>query len=190
MISALAPPEALLLLFVLVFSPLAFGTVEPWSHALSQTAALVGLAVALHRRTHGGRLRLYAMPGTLPLLLFLGFLLLQVTPLPPALVRLLSPAAHGRWAAALESAGPLPWLNLSLDPQATLREFFRFSACAAVYLLTVQVLARRDRLRAATTLLPVFAAALSFLAIMQFLITPRTLLFLRESPGGPPSGPL
>ena len=96
-------------------------------------------------------------------------------------MRLLSPAAHARWAAALEPAAVrLPWLPLSLDPLATLREFFRFSACAAVYVLTVQLLARRERLRAVTTVLAVFVAALSFEAIVQFLVAPRRLLFIRD----------
>ena len=179
---AVARPEVLLLFFVLIFSPLAFGTVEPWSHAIAAGAALAALAIALRRRTHAGLLRVYAAPGALPLLLFLGFLLLQVTPLPPAFVRLLSPAAYARWAAALDSAVPLPWLTISLAPLETLQEFFRFSACAAVYFLTVQVLARRERLRAVTVAIPLFAAALAFEAILQFLIAPHRLLFIRPSP--------
>ena len=187
--ASIARPEALLLLFVLIFSPLAFGTVEPWSHAISQCAALAGLAIALHRRTHDGHLRLYAAPGTLPLLLFLAFLLLQVLPLPPALIDILSPSAHARWSAALDSAGPLPWLPLSLDPLATLREFFRFCACAAVYLLTVQLLARRENLHAATVVIPIFAAVLSFEAIVQLLLAPRHLLFIRPAPWQYPFGP-
>ncbi len=189
MSAALARPEVLLLFFVLLFSPLAFGTVEPWSLAIAEGAALSGLAIALHRRTREGRLHLRAVPGTLPLLLFLGFLLMQVTPLPPAIVRFLSPAAHVRWAAALDSAGPLPWLPLSLDPLATLKEFFRFCGCAAVYLLTVQLLARRERLRAVTVGLPIFAAILSFEAILQFLIAPLRLLFVRPAPSPFPFGP-
>jgi O-antigen ligase len=187
--AALARPEVLLLCFVLLFSPLAFGTVEPWSHAIAQSAALAALAIAVQHRTAAGRLRLHVAPGTLPLLLFLGFLLLQVTPLPPALLRVLSPSAHGRWAAALDNAGPLPWLTLSLDPLATVREFIRFCACAAVYFLTVQLLARRERLHAATVALPIFAAVLSFEALVQFLVAPLRLLFLRPAPALFPFGP-
>ena len=187
--ASLARPEVLLLFFVLTFSPLAFGTVKPWSRAIADCAALAGIAIAFHRRTRGKHLRLFAAPGALPLLLFLGYLLAQAIPLPPALVLLLSPAAHGRWAAALGSDGSLPWLPLSLDPLATVREFFRFSACAAVYLLTVQLLARQDRLRAVTNLLAVFVAALSFAAIVQFLSAPRRLLFIRDSPSQYSFGP-
>jgi O-antigen ligase len=104
-------------------------------------------------------------------------------------VRLLSPAAHERWAAALGSAGPLPWLPLSLDPLATVREFFRFCACAAFYVLTVQLLARRERLRAVTTVLAILAAALSFEALLQFLVAPGRLLFIRTSPSQFSFGP-
>lgn len=182
-------PESVLLLFVLVFSPLAFGTVEPWSRAIAEGAALAGLAIALHRRTHGQRLQLHAVPGMPPLLLFLGFLLLQCVPLPPALLYLLSPAAHARWDAALGSAGPLPWLTISLDPLATLREFIRFLAQAAFYVLTVQLLARRERLRAVTTALAIFSASLAFEAILQAFIAPGRLLFMRTSPSPVSFGP-
>ncbi len=185
----MARPEALLLLFVLVFAPLAFGAVEPWSQAVAGGAALAGFAIALRRRTHGSRLRLQALPGALPLLLFLGALLLQLLPLPPALLRALSPAAHARWAAALGDAVPLPWVPLSLDPLATLRELVRFAACAALYALTVQLLARRERLRAVTTALAVFGAALAFEAILQHLVGQRRLLFVRPAPAGHPFGP-
>ncbi len=185
----MARPEALLFLFVLFFSPLAFGTVEPWSRAIVESTALSGLAIALRRRTHDGRLRLHAVPGALPLLLFLGFVLLQCVPLPAALLRAISPAAHARWAAALGNTDPLPWLSLSLDPLATARELIRFSSCAALYALTVQLLARRERLRATTTALAIFAAVLAFEAILQFLTAPRLLLFVRASPAGVPFGP-
>lgn len=178
-----------LLLFVLFFAPLAFGAVEPWSRAVAECAALAGLALALRRRTAGGALRLRRMPGTLPLLLFLGLIALQLAPLPPALLRALSPAAHARWAAALGGDGPLPWLPLSLDPLATLRELVRLGACAALYALTVQLLARRERLRAVTTALAAFAGALAFAAILQRVVSPRLLLFVREAPSPHPFGP-
>jgi len=189
MTTSMGRPEALLLLFVLLFSPLAFGTVEPWSRAIAEGAALAGLALALRRRTHDGRLRLHTVPGTRPLLLFLGFVLLQCLPLPPWLLHVISPAAYGRWAAALGSAGPLPWLPLSLDPLDTLREFFRFCSCAALYALTVLLFARRERLRVVTTALAVFAAVLSFAAILQFLVVPGRLLFVRTSPSQYSFGP-
>lgn len=189
MSAPLQRPEFLLLGFVLVFAPFAFGTVEPWSLAVVDVAALLALAIALRRRAGAGRVRAAAAPGALPLLLFLGLLLLQLLPLPPPLLRLLSPAAHARWAAALGTAGPLPWLTLTLDPLATLREFCRFSACGAVYLLTVQLLARRERLRALTVALALFAGALAFEAIVQSVLAPTRLLFVRNAPGRYPFGP-
>jgi O-antigen ligase/tetratricopeptide (TPR) repeat protein len=188
MAAAAARPEWLLLLFVLLFAPLAFGAVEPWSRAIASCAALAGLAIALRRRARGGALHLHETPGALPLSLLLGLFALQAAPLPPALVRALSPAAHARWAAAL-GEGALPWLPLSLDPLATLLELARFAGCAAVYLLAVQLLARRERLRALTTALAVFAAALAFAAILQRSVSPRLLLFFRETAAPHPFGP-
>lgn len=182
-------PEFLLLLGALAFAPLAFAAVEPWSRAVAETAVLAALAIALGRRAGGGSVWLREVPGALPLALLLGFLLLQLLPLPPLLVRLLSPRAHAIWLESLGIAGPLPWIPLSLDPLASLGELLRLCAAAAVYLLTVLVLTRRERLRATATALAAFAAVLAFLALLQALLAPNRLLFLRAAPPSHPFGP-
>jgi hypothetical protein len=115
-------PESLLLLFALLFAPLAFGAVEPWSRAIAESAALAGLVAALARRTQRGAVRLHAAPGTLPLLLLIGWAALQCVPLPPALVGFVSPGARSLWERTLGAAGSLPWVPLSVDPGATARE--------------------------------------------------------------------
>jgi O-antigen ligase len=183
-------PDFLLLLALLAFAPLAFGTVEPWSLAVLESGAFAALAVAARRRTFDGALRLPAVPGALPLLGFLALLLLQAVPLPPGLVRALSPAAHAAWTATLGSAGPLPWVTLSLAPVETARELLRFAAYAAVYVLGVHLLSRRERLQAAGTFLAVFAALLGFLALVQSAAAPTRLLLLRPAPpDATPFGP-
>ncbi|HWR96857.1 MAG TPA: O-antigen ligase family protein, partial [Candidatus Methanoperedens sp.] len=60
---------------------------------------------------------------------------------------------------------------------------------AAVYFLAVLLLARQERLRAISATLAVFAAALAFTAILQRLVSPQLLLFVREAPSPHPFGP-
>jgi O-antigen ligase/Flp pilus assembly protein TadD len=183
-------PEFLLLLFVPLFSTLAFGAVEPWSIGVAEVAACVALALALHRRAGGGVLRVLAAPGALPLLLLPALALAQLAPLPPALLALVSPGSLATWQRTLGAAGPLPWVPVSIDPASTLRELVRLGALAALYLAAVELLARRERLRALGAVVAVFAAALALEALLQHLAAPRRLLLVRLAPpDATPFGP-
>jgi O-antigen ligase/Flp pilus assembly protein TadD len=182
-------PEVVLCLSILLLAPLAFGAVEPWSLAVMETGCLFALALALRRRTHGGTLRLDRPPGLLPLGLFLAFVAAQLAPLPPAVVGLVAPRTLALYQETLGAAGPLPWIPLSLDPLATLGQLLRFGAYAACYVLAVQILSRWQRLRPVVWTLVAFAALLSFLALLQSIVAPTRLLFLRTPAEGHPFGP-
>lgn len=81
-------------------------------------------------------------PGLiLPVALLAGLILLQITPLPPALLRLLSPAAARAWAS--EPAG-----FLSLDPHATRAAAVQLLTTLTVFFLLLRVVetwARAER---------------------------------------------
>jgi len=81
-----------LFFFLFIFTPLAFGTTEPWSYAIMEIlCALACCFFFIHIFKHKDPL--YAVPGITPLLLFLFYILFQLIPLPPVMVGLLSPAA-------------------------------------------------------------------------------------------------
>ena len=81
-----------ILFFLIIFTPLAFGTVEPWSYAVMEiltAGAFLLFAISLVQKKED----LYAAPGMVPLLLFLAYILFQLVPLPPFVVEFLSPGA-------------------------------------------------------------------------------------------------
>ncbi len=95
-------------------------------------------------------------PGSNALLLLVLLGLVQLVPLPPQLVRLLSPKA---WEIYQETVGVLDvgsWLSLSLAPKATLQSIFRFVGCWAAYIAATNLLTERNKLKAAAA----FMAAL------------------------------
>ena len=81
------------ILLLLVFTPLAFGTVETWSVSIMEAGVFCLLAV--HAGTAGLALpRGRAARAILLLfLLLVGLVLLQLLPLPDFLLRLISPAS-------------------------------------------------------------------------------------------------
>lgn len=151
---------------MLIFSPLAFGTVEVWSYAVMEVViGFCALLLCLSRRYK----TLYRPPGLVPLLLIAAYLLLQVIPLPPGLVRLLSPesyAVYHQSAGALDGAA---WMPLSINTRATVFELARFLSYLVFYVTAVQLLADHARLKRTLAVVAVFAGLLAFLVIVQFI---------------------
>lgn len=125
-----------LLLVWLVALPLPFGanvaaavpltTTVPF--ALGLFAAVLRLGVSRHRATRTGMavFPVVLVGGAL----FCGVIALQLLPIPQTVAGAVSPAAARLWASSSETlrlAGIAPprFVTLSIDPAATLREFFR-----------------------------------------------------------------
>jgi O-antigen ligase/tetratricopeptide (TPR) repeat protein len=166
-------------LFLLIFAPLAFGTVEPWSYAVMEVLSFSALCL-FALKVIRNRESFLSAPGILPFLLFLFYILFQIIPLPPSVIEFLSPSAHSLHAAAVEN--PNAWMTLSIHPAATLLEFFRWSSYAAFYVLTIQLLRQGDRIRKTVITITIFGALLSFSSILQFYLTDDLALWFRHVP--------
>ncbi len=171
----------LLFFFVLIFSPLAFGTTEPWSYAIMEISA--GLACLLfffslikHQQD------LHQVPGLLPLALFLLYLLFGLVPLPPFIVELISPNAFKIHQITHSLTDHPSWMTLSLNPKATLSEFFRYTTYVMFYVLTIQLLKSKTMLKATALTIAVFGGLLAFSSILQFYLTDDMALWFRHSP--------
>jgi O-antigen ligase len=156
------------LALLLIGTPLAFGTVEPWSIAIMEMTAF-GLFLR-HWLSRG-----LALPTRRPdravlalFLLLAGLVLVQLAPLPSAALALLSPAALGIWRTF---AGDPPGVlrTLSLSPDATRQELFKVLAYAAVFVVVVRETRTRSRLRSLVTLVVLIGGSLGLLAVAQKL---------------------
>jgi O-antigen ligase/tetratricopeptide (TPR) repeat protein len=174
---------------VLFFSPLAFGTVEPWSLAIMETLSLLLLLFVL---IGGARSKqaFYQIPGIVPLMLFLTYVFIQLIPLPPWMIKVISPATYAIYSQTVLVSDPAAWVSLSINKKATLMEFFRFASYGAFYAATVQLLSSKDALKKTITIIIVFASSLSFFSILQHLLSNGKLYWFRELQlGGVPFGP-
>jgi len=178
-----------LFLFLLIFAPLAFGTVETWSWAIVQLSVSLSallLAISLFRQ-NSSYLR---VPGSLPLFLLSAWTLFQLLPLPAAVVRTLSPTTFEMYRPLLEVDPSLSWLPLTLHPKATLLAFCRWTAFALFYLLTVQHLSEARRLRLTVVIVTVFSSLLAVESILQKLTSPDAIYWFRAAPASAsPIGP-
>ena len=145
-----------LYLFILIFAPLAFGAVEQWSLAIIGSLCLFTLllyVIYLHLQKE----MLYEVPGILPLLLLLLYMLFQIVPFPAGFVKFISPSTYDLYKGTIGVFDPLAWMSISINKWETLNEFFRFSAYVAIYILTVQLLKDKVILKKTISIIIIFA---------------------------------
>jgi tetratricopeptide (TPR) repeat protein len=177
-----------LYLFILIFAPLAFGTAELWSLATVEVltgiaAVLLFLPVCFYRRN------LYFIPGLIPLLLLLLFILVQLIPLPADFIRFISPSTYSAYAPVLSVSGG-EWIPLTINQKATLQEFFRISCYSLFYILTIQLLSIDGRLKKTVFTVIGLAAGVALLAIIQQADSPEKIYWFRAVPqNASPFGP-
>ena len=137
-------------LALLVWAPVPLGSNRPWAWAL---LALWALALALWwlagfirgRRSYPAVLR-EAWPMLLCGLLWLGYVWLQLVPLPVEILKMLSPQA-ARWHSAAAAPAALLAAPLTLDTYATLEAACKSTAYLAFFVLSLILLRDHGRIR-------------------------------------------
>lgn len=183
-----------LFLAALIFSPLAFGTVETWSYLVMGLMISAGALMLVYSSRERP---FFQVPGLIPLLMVNGFILFQLVPMPAAIVKLLSPSSYAVYDGLAVLTGRTGLISLSIYPRATLMELLRFSCYLLFYVIAVQILSERLLLRKTVVVITGFAAVLSLIAIIEFVtrsidypFSGNKILWIRElSHEGSPMGP-
>ncbi len=178
-----------LFLSTLIFAPLAFGTVEPWSLLTVQLLIAAAVIVFCLKPSQAAG-KLLFIPGLLPLLLLVGWIAIQLVPLPAVLVKIVSPATYQVYQPVHALLGGESWMPLSVYPKATALEGLRITASVLFYVLTVQLLSHGGRLKRTVMICCWLAAAVGLVAILQKFSSPGKIYWLRTvtvnaSPAGP-----
>jgi O-antigen ligase len=176
---------------LLVFTPLAYGTVEPWSEAIAELVVL-GMAVTwVLARLPDWELRLDLPPGWLPAALFLVLVVVQVIWLPAALIRTISPltAAMDDAAVAYSAESPALW-SVSLAPHATWQEGLKLLAVAAFFLVLYNTYRTRGQLQRAVWAMIAIGTLISVFGIVQRMTWNGRFYWIGpEAPHGAAFGP-
>ena len=168
-------------IFLLIFSPLAFGTVSTWSLTIME-ALSIGAVLLLFISCGLNDRPIYKAPGTLLIMLYPAYILVQLIPLPAETVKLISPATYSLYKETIGIVDPVQWVSLSINKKATLEELFRYISYAGFYLLTVQLLSHRSLLKKTVNYLAIFAAILSVTAILQRFTSPGKIYWFYKTP--------
>ena len=158
----------LLILALAALTGVAEGT-EPWSRAVVEGLCLLVTMLqllSLRRRKSS----LHPVRGMLPLVLLAGYLALQVVPLPPSVLKLISPKTWELYAGTVWIVRPDIWMPLSVVPKLTLVFLFRLVSGAALYFLTVQLFVEKERLKRIIPALALFVGPFSLVVGILFFV--------------------
>lgn len=177
-----------LFLTVLLFAPLAFGSVETWSIGIVELLVFTSLLLSFFQgKSRGNFLQ---VPGIIPVLLLPAYIFLQTIPLPSTIVSFLAPNIYEVYAPVLNLQESKSWIPLTVNQKSTFIEFIRVSCYAGFYILTVQLLSKKDRLITTVRTVSYLAIGIAFIAILQKFTSPDTIYWLRPAPeGSAPGGP-
>jgi O-antigen ligase len=179
------------LVALVVLSPWAFGSVDPWA---VRTITLVSLATALGAfvwdardgRPHASPIPLWPLAG----LWLLG--VFQLIPIPAALHKLIAPGSAAIWhpdvpaAAAVLGPGPHP---ISVYPEATRRTLAFGTGVIALALAAVPALRTRRYLLTATVTIVAGGVAVALYGLVARLVFGNKIYGIWSVPTVAPFGP-
>lgn len=159
----------ILYLGVLILTPVLWGTVSDWSLGLMMVAIMLSLVLCL-RGIRKKSARFYLPPGILPFCTLLALMAVQLIPLPPVVVKFISPASFHLYSQSIGVVDPGKWFPVSVDIKGTLFEFFRYLSYLFFYILTVQLMSDKYIFRRTIRILAFFIGIFALLSIFHWLI--------------------
>ncbi|MFQ5902736.1 MAG: O-antigen ligase family protein [Candidatus Binatia bacterium] len=204
-------------IFLIIFTPLAFGAVQPWSIVVMELTVLLMVAAWLLKMIQRRELRFSKTPLNIPLVLFVVLVLFQMFPLSPSMIQYLSPNTYDLYKMTLpnygsddhpsianrlaknnvlqESSFPSS-LNstndrsLTIYRHATKTELLEMLAYSAIFFLIVNNLRTNEQIDRLLKTIIVMGFLLSVFAIVQELSGTDKIYWFRElTHGGSPFGP-
>ncbi len=154
---------------LLIFTPLAIGTVQPWSISLMEIMTFIILGLWLLRTTLSKEISLIKTP-LFPLIAASVFLMIfQVIPIPEWAIRAIS-ASTDKIYLTFTAQGEGIMKAISLYRGATIEEFFKFVAYASIFFVIVNHYRTKKQLEGIFITIIVMGCILSIFAVVQKLL--------------------
>ena len=119
------------IIFLIVFTPFAFGTVHTWSITIMELIVLSLTLIWIIKLIV--KFQLVKTPLNLPLIIFLFLIVFQIIPLPNSIIKILS----NTYALHKTYSEYLIWSSLSIYTYATKIEIFKFLAYICMFFLVL-----------------------------------------------------
>jgi O-antigen ligase len=156
------------MLFLLLFTPLAVGAVQPWSTAVMEIASFVVFGAWLLTLRQGNEKSVILPMFLVALVGLVLVVLLQLVPLPGTVLAAVSPAT-ARLYQRFSLSGEASWRTISIHPDATEEELFKLIAYAAVFIVIINHYRTREQVRGLVRAIVMTGCLLAVFAVIQKL---------------------
>jgi len=153
---------------LLVFTPFALGSVQPWAAFVMETLSFAILGVFLLKESLNGAVRLTPTYLAIPFAFILVFVFIQAMPLPSGIVSAISFNTARIYAMFTETGAEGP-VALSLSRGGTMEGFFRLLSYAAVFFVVVNHYRTKRQIGRLLGAIVVIGVALTVFAVLQKL---------------------
>jgi O-antigen ligase len=155
------------LIVLILFAPLFYGSLEPVPLSILQISTFLILLAFLLKTTINPSNGVIFPNGTLFLLIFFGLSVLQVIPLPCAIVKIISPKTidfYQRYLVGFKEQG---FCFLSIYPLNTKQELIKYVCFFSIFFIALNVVSERKQFEWLFSIAIVWAALLCLYGIMR-----------------------
>jgi O-antigen ligase len=152
--------------FLIIFTPLAFGSVQEWASAVMELAAFIVFGAWILKTWSTDTVTIRDMRLLLPAAGLVLFVLLQLTPLPREILEAVAPA-NAAMHRDFGLAGDTSWKTVSVHPWATRQELLRVIAYLAVFFVIINHYRDREMIKRLVRSVIMMGAFLIVIAIAQ-----------------------
>jgi len=184
------------LVFLLIFTPLAMGTVQDWSIAVMETAVLIIFCAWLLKSIRSQAPLEPQAPEFLALkrlllfffLIFSGIAIFQIIPLPGPVLGFISPKSSALYRSFTDDP-PGAWRTISISRDASIAELFKLLSYALVFMVIIHHYDTEAKIKALFRTIVYMGCFLAVFAVVQMITGNGRLLWVFPMwPGAHPMG--
>jgi len=189
-------------LFLLVFSPFAFGSVQRWAYTIIEVIVLFNLFLWIVKSISTKRIELPKLPFLIPIFIFLTYICFQIIPLSPRILTSLSPETDKLYSWSQprnygysdirdkQESGNKAYGSLSIHPHGTIQETVKLITYLMIFLITIKTFASVKGINNLLWVLVTMGFCISAFAIIQKTTwNGMAFWFIRLTDGKIPFGP-
>ncbi len=183
------------LLVIVIFTPLAFGTVHVWAYTLFELVVLILISIWIIKMIYNEEIEILKNPLNYSILAFVCLIFLQLMPMPEGIIKLISPNTQQIYFDTYNSLNVKNHLtgsmmSFSLNPYATTIELYKMLAYIGVFYLIVENMITSKQIHKILIVIILIGFLVSLFGLIQHFTWNGKVYWYRElTHGGSPFGP-
>ncbi|MFH0926817.1 MAG: O-antigen ligase family protein [bacterium] len=157
------------LLSLIIFTPIAIGTVQAWSKLVMEFIVIIMTIVWLLKKNILGE-PLFKTTSTflnIPMIIFVFIILIQLTPLPSFVLKIVAPESFKLYKLTLPDL--TRWQTISVNRFMTKAELYLFLTYFLVFLLIINNISRQEQINSIVTIIILIGTFEAIYGMLEYL---------------------